>query len=175
IAGDLDASAILAEEARARARQVGDVRTAMRALNVLGKVATDRHDLERADEYYQEMINTTHAQGDVSFEIIALSNLAIIAYRRGDYPSARAYAQRTVPRAQELGEQWNMLVSLLCLGLSELKLGDVVGAKQAMHEVLVLARSLGMPTLLLGGLTIAAEVLVVEGRTRHALALFGLA
>ena len=175
ISGDLVASGALAEEARALALQVGDGRTGMRALNELGKVAINRGDLEQADEYYQELFNQVHAQGDVSFEIIALCNLAYIAGLRGNFASARGYAQRTVAQAQELGEKWNMLVASLYLSLSELKLGEVVAAKRAMREVLVLAQSLGMPTLLLGGLMIAAQVLVVEDQTQHALALFGLA
>jgi class 3 adenylate cyclase/tetratricopeptide (TPR) repeat protein len=175
ITGDLDAAREQALEARALALRSGNTRVARAALNTLGAVATDRHELERARDYFQTYLAEARVTGDAYAETIALANLGSNAYQRGDYASARLSAQLAVERFRELGTQAALISSAGNLAQADLQLGNVAAARQGVREVLSLARSLGMAPHVLGGLIVTAQILLAEGQSERALTLYGLA
>lgn len=174
-AGDLTAGERLASEALHQARAAGNQEIETRALNMLGSFAFLRREQDEARAYFESALAQARANGNLSLEATLLLNLGNNAYFRGDYDAAQAYAQAALARAGDLGERVVMSFCLLNLAQANLKLGDIAAAKQGAREALALAREVGMPPVIVNGISLSGQILAAEGRLDRALAYFGLA
>ncbi len=175
IAGDYEAAEAHAIEALRMARDKCEVGHEINALNMLGIVAVDRREMDKATQFFETSLSLARRANHLSFEARALSNLGDIAYKGGDYLAAQTYDRIALERFRELGEQGQLGIAVGNLAQADLKMGDVAAAWRGAREVLALGRTLGTLVDSVWGLNLSGQILHAEGKPARALALYGLA
>ncbi len=173
--GDLAAAEAHATEALSASRAAGDLSGETAALNALGIIASDRRQLSRAMEMYEQSLALARRANHLSAQALALLNLGNTAYLRGDYAAAAEHAQSALERFQELGQQHSVSMALANRAQADIKLGNTAAARRGAREALALVHSLGAQPSVLWAICLFGQLLSEMGDTARALALYGLA
>jgi predicted ATPase/transcriptional regulator with XRE-family HTH domain len=151
---DKRAQAAAAEAlALARDQQAGWVGwVAGTALHLLGQIAWDRGDLERAAAYLEESVAQLQAVGQVSMAASFLTLVGLIELDRGDLERARACCEESLAFARRTGADHPEGFALACLASVARRRGDLAGAVMLGREELLIWGRLGSPSHIAGGL-----------------------
>jgi len=172
--GDLAAAEAHATEALTASRAAGDLSGETAALNALGIIASDRRQLPRAMEMYEQSLALARRANHLSAHALALLNLGNTAYLRGDYAAAAGHAQSALERFHELGQQHNVSMALANRAQADIKLGNTAAARGGARQALALVHSLGAQPSVLWAICLFGQLLAETGDTTPALALYGL-
>jgi predicted ATPase/class 3 adenylate cyclase len=114
-----------------------------RALHVLGILADQLGDQERAMAVIEESLAVYRERDDRVALARGLNSLGIVARNRGDLPRARAYLTETVELRRALGDVAAVSRATGNLGLLVFDEGDLEQARALLEESLGLERELG--------------------------------
>jgi tetratricopeptide (TPR) repeat protein len=114
------------------------------ALNVVGLVARDAGDIDRARACFSECVAIQEARGKRDRVLSAASgNLSTIALFEGDLDSARELLPRDVELSRELGNLRGLTLDLVALGDVHVDCGDAAAARPLLAEAVEIARQIG--------------------------------
>jgi tetratricopeptide (TPR) repeat protein len=173
--GNLEAAEAYALEALEASRSAGYLPGEIKALNMLGGIASTHRHLEQARDFYLRCQTLARQANLLDGEATALVNLGNNAYLLGDYAAARVYGRQALERYQELGQLPSVALALGNLAQAELKLGDAAAARAGVRQAIVLARSLGHQPHVFWLVSLVAQILAATGEETRAMALYALA
>ncbi|MEJ2204219.1 MAG: CHAT domain-containing protein [Gemmatimonadota bacterium] len=137
-AGEPDSARFHLEEARNRAMNAGDLRTAAGALTNLANLAYDEGDLERAADLYGRSVAMLSRVGERRHLSTALHNAALVHLELGDFPRAREALERSLELSRSHGYPEDEAEALTTLA-------DVAQAEGAYREAeTLLGRALAL-------------------------------
>jgi class 3 adenylate cyclase/tetratricopeptide (TPR) repeat protein len=172
--GDLAAAEVTLLRMLALARELGNARFEIMALNRLGHIAFDRPDLDAAQDYYQSALQLVEQYGNPVDELIVNNSLGTLAMKRDDVVGARGYFSIALALARQLDRRLNIALILGNLAETSLDLGEPQTARQQLLEAMTVATRAGGDSVLIANLFAYARLLAAEGDVTGALALFGL-
>lgn len=172
--GDLAAAEVTLLRMLALARELGNARFEIMALNRLGHIAFDRPDLDAAQDYYQSASRLVAQYGNPVDQLIANNSLGTLAMMRGDAAGARGFFSTALALARQLDRRLNIALILGNLAEASLDLGEPQTARQQLLEAMTVATRAGGDSVLIANLFAYARLLAAEGDVAEAVALFGL-
>jgi len=113
---DLDLCQGYVEESLRLAKEAGLRSQEAQASEILGLVAIERNDYERARAYLQESINIYQEIGATFNVILEKSNLAHLERRLGNHADALAYYRETILAFRNIGQSGAVAHQLECFG-----------------------------------------------------------
>jgi tetratricopeptide (TPR) repeat protein len=162
-------------ESLALACALGNVTSELFALNRLGVVAINQHDLAEAERLFTEVHTRAVAVGNRERAMIALNNLSAVAEERQDHAADREYGQQALALAREIGAQQAIVLSLNNIAILDIQLGRFAEARAGLREGLALALHLSVIPWVVLAVFSFGYLAHAEGQTERALALCGLA
>jgi tetratricopeptide (TPR) repeat protein len=166
---------LLASEALALARAVGDLDTEALALVRLGTAAhLHQHDLALGRRYFEESLALERQGGRAVRAAGCLTRLGEIARAEGDYAAAARWYEEALAICRQSGNRAGVTVDLFNLGEVAAAQNDPATARRYHQEALAIAEEIGfrMDELCLGGLGHSAAAM---GDVRLARRYFGRA
>jgi predicted ATPase/class 3 adenylate cyclase len=148
------------------------------ALFMLGAVARDRGDLERATVYAEESVAQLRAVGEPGLAAAYLSIVGDIARDRGDLERATACYEEMLAFAGRTGADYAAGFALEGLAIVARWRGDLVGAESLAREQLLVQQRLGTTGYLASGLeelALTAAATAGGARAERAARLLGAA
>jgi tetratricopeptide (TPR) repeat protein len=124
-------------------RTVEDDRGAAEALQVMGTVAAQRGDPDRARSRYLESLEIRERIGDEAGVAALRNNLGIVAQQQGDGAAARTYAQQALDLYTGLGDRRRIGTCHVNLAWMDSLAGDQESARARCEEAIRLAREVG--------------------------------
>jgi len=142
--GDLDRAQAAAEEGLKLSTEaaLGDV-VATELQNVLGEVAWERGDYERAKELFEESLAFYREARDIRGVAWSLGNLANVSSDRGNYEQAKELYEEGLALSRELGGAELLGAYLISLGYEFLLEGNPERATSLNEEAVALYRKRG--------------------------------
>ncbi|HVM21493.1 MAG TPA: DUF4062 domain-containing protein [Egibacteraceae bacterium] len=125
----------------------GDRRARGETLNNLGVAASDRGDLEQADDYYRQALAIFTEVGDEEGIARIDMNLAEMGYERQDYVGGARHAQAALSRFYAMGITWDLVDCLDFLAANlggrgeALQAARIFGASETLRDAIGAARS----------------------------------
>jgi DNA-binding CsgD family transcriptional regulator len=154
---------------------LGHQQGAALALNVLGRVAREQGDLERAASYYGAGLAAAQSVGDTRGIALARDHLGDVALLQGDCERAALLYGESLTLFREVGDVRRIAVSLTNLAYVATRRGDLGRAIGLYRQGLEHARAVGDSQRIAEGLEgLAYLALLLEQLTRAA-RLFGAA
>ncbi|MDQ7829652.1 MAG: tetratricopeptide repeat protein [Armatimonadota bacterium] len=141
--GDFARGVQLAQESLELARQLGDTRSAVHCLNILGFEACRIERYDAAAQLGEESLALSRQVGDALPRASALSVLGLVARGRRRYQEARGLLEEAVRLARVNGDRALTALVLTNLGLVITELGDYAEARRVQEETLALTRAIG--------------------------------
>ena len=124
-----------AEAGLAIYRELNDESRIPWALNGLGELARAAGDYERAQAYYEEVLELSRNTDDIFPQTIVQTNLALVAYHLGEYERARRFFLDVIRHWREMGTIKGDFLAYLAGPLSKLgmpeKAARLLGAAAA--------------------------------------------
>jgi predicted ATPase/DNA-binding SARP family transcriptional activator len=173
--GDLDAAETYFSKTLELFRELDDADGVARGLSDLGTVAAAVGDLERAGDLLGQSAARFRELGEQKRLAIVLANLGHVAGQRSDYVTAAAVTTEALAIQVELGDKQRQAVSLLNLGSFALRTDDVDEARRWYRTCLSLAVELGYREVIAYGLVALITLSLLDGETRRAAVLAGVA
>ncbi len=173
--GDEAAAETWLEQAAARGRAEGDLRTSANALSSLGVVAMHQGHLEQAKARLEESLALARMVGERRGIAVVLTNLGIVVYSQGDLERAAPSFSEALAVARQLGDRDLMATSLANLSAVALRRGEVPQAENMAREALALYRELSDPRRCAVGLEGLASSAGMAGQGERAARLLGAA
>ena len=175
VQGDDDDAVAMGEEALTLARQLGDMHGAAAALDLLGLVATDRGEWERARTHMRAALALDRELGYSHGVAIQLSNLGEIAIAQGNLAEAAAFGEEALAIWRERGDDWGVAFALIPLGKVAHARGDIGRALALFRQSLASNQSLGDKEITLRAVSELATVARERGQLAAAARLLGSA
>lgn len=122
---------------------IGDRAGVASALNSLGSVASDRHDLERAVTLYKEALAASEQIGDRRGMSASLNNLGIVLKDQRRFNEARQAHERALTLRREIADRNWIAISLSNIGVVLFEQDRLGEAARYYQESLALSRELG--------------------------------
>ncbi|MDQ2742980.1 MAG: tetratricopeptide repeat protein [Chloroflexota bacterium] len=141
--GAFRAAAALCAQSVAGARELGDQRSLIRALNAQGTLARQQGRYTEAEQCFQEMLACAREAGDKAGEANALIALGITQALTGDTVGAAVLYERSLALFRALGDRRGQAEALLSLARRAENVGDFACVEALGEEALALFRSLG--------------------------------
>ncbi len=173
--GDYKRGQAFASEALALQREIGDRRGTGYSLNNLGIMAQVRGEHQAAAHLYEEALMLFREAGDKRGLSVVLPGLSGIAQARGDLEAARVLAEQALELHRELGEDRAIAQRLGGLGRIACAAGDTQRAWNVHRESLALFSRIGDKRGVAMALDGIATVAALDGHSRFAAELFGVA
>ncbi|MFN2469898.1 MAG: tetratricopeptide repeat protein [Gaiellaceae bacterium] len=171
--GDLrDAERFLAQAIDC-AEEAHDELAGARAKQTLGNVAVGLEEFDRAEELFDEALETFRGIGHAAGAAATLSSQGVLARRRGDLANAERIAAEVLELDREAGDERSVIVSLINLSYAKLQLGRTGEAGRLLEEGLELSRGLGDSITTLHCLEDLARVAAAEQDDLRAARLWG--
>jgi predicted ATPase len=167
VPGDAKRAAARGEEALALYRELGDEWGEAHSFFILGGIAGEFGDLERAHDVFEESAQRFRALGDAHYALLAKFNLAWTCRVRGDR-SARALLEETLGEARAAANKRITAITLGDLAPLLCEEGRCREAVEMLHEAYDLAQELGQRTLLAELMSNLASVLATAARPEEA-------
>lgn len=134
----------LGEKSLRLGRDLADLDLVAKALNIVGLVARQSGDMDRARACFGECVEIQEARGRRDGILAAASaNLSMIALFEGDLHTARELLRRNVELDRVLGNLRSLLLTLVGLGDVCVDLGDAAGARPLLTEAVEISRQIG--------------------------------
>ena len=134
----------LGEESLRLGRHLAAPDLIAKALNVVGLVARDTGDLERARACFSECIAIQQERGKRDGVLAAaLGNLCVIARFEGDVDTARELFLHNIELNRELGNLRALALDLISLGDVCVDCGDAADARPLLTEAVEITRQIG--------------------------------
>jgi predicted ATPase/class 3 adenylate cyclase len=166
--GDTAATRLRAEEALELHRTLGDAWGAAYSRFMLGNVASEERDLERAQQLLDESVRAFRELGDEHFTLIAAFNLAIVIEDLGDRERARTLHEDILRRARELPNEQLEAHALTQLGMIFFAEDRLQDASSTLKQALRIFRELGNLLEIAINLGRFAAIFAREGRAATA-------
>ncbi len=144
-------------------------------LGVLGTVAEDRGEYDRAEVRFTEALAHLRAAGDRTNAAISVLHLGIVAWGQGDVQRAAALCEEAVGLHRAVGDPWGLSNSLAYLGLLAEERGEHARAASLHRESLGLRWEGGAWEDVAGSLADVAVLAAAVERPELAARLFGAA
>jgi predicted ATPase/DNA-binding CsgD family transcriptional regulator len=140
--GDYPRAAALAGEALTLARQIGDKRRVVDALNGLAVVARSGGNYAAARTMYRESLALLRDLGDRSGIAFTLTYSGLAAWLGGDYPEAARLFEESLLLSEELGDR--QIISYTLFGMAQIacEKGEYDRARSLVTEAAVINRDL---------------------------------
>jgi predicted ATPase len=174
-AGDLGRAEDAGERALALHRTVGNDLGAAGTLILLGVIAGEREDNERAAALFAEGKELSVRLGERRYVSSATQNLGLYALLRGDLGEAKVLTDEALEVARELGDERGIIPSLENLGIIALREGKLDVAAALLRESLEHSRAVGSPFGTFNALVALAAVAAMDGKFDRATELLGAA
>ena len=174
-AGDLRRAADAAERALALHRSVRNDLGASAVLILLGVIAAEGGDYERATALFAEARELSVRLGERRYLSSATQNLGLYALLRGDLDAAEALTEEALEISYELGDERGIVPSLENLGIVALREGSLDRAAELLRESLEHSRRIESPFGIFNALVALAALAATEGRLERAGQLLGAA
>ncbi|MFN8591164.1 MAG: helix-turn-helix domain-containing protein [Thermomicrobiales bacterium] len=145
------------------------------ALLLLGMVAEDHGDYDRAAAHFGEALTRFREADDRANTALALIHLGVVAWGRGDLAGATALCEEALALQRGIEDDWGLSVSLGYLGLLAGERGDYAAAAMAHRESLQLRWAAGIWEDIAASLGDLGALAATVGRGRQAARLFGAA
>ncbi len=97
-------------------RQIGDLRGEASVLALLGIIARETNQLDKAQEYFERGLKLMRAAGAPTGEASALHNLSLVYVLRGQNDEALAHVEAALSLLEEHGDIWRAAMVLQDLG-----------------------------------------------------------
>jgi non-specific serine/threonine protein kinase len=159
------------ESGRALSEEIGDRQELAGALRMLGHLATEQGDWEKAKRYYGDSLALAEEIGDRFGSARTLFAFAMLAYVRGVFTEARTYCERSKPIAEEIGASGLSMDILQILGWSACQQEAYDEAEIYHQEAVGLARQIALPVGVACAQARLGYVLVLQGRREEGWAL----
>ncbi|SFQ99897.1 diguanylate cyclase (GGDEF) domain-containing protein [Lentzea waywayandensis] len=141
---DQETALSLGEKSLRLGRDLGDLDLVAKALNIVGLVARQSGDMDRARACFGECVEIQEARGRRDSILAAASgNLSMIALFEGDLHTARELLLRDVELVRVLGNLRSLLLTLAGLGDVCVDLGDAATARPLLTEAVEIGRRIG--------------------------------
>ncbi|WP_186763071.1 diguanylate cyclase [Lentzea tibetensis] len=141
---DQAAALSLGEKSLQLGRELGDLDLVAKALNVVGLVARQSGDIDRARACFGECVEIQESRGKRDTILAAASgNLSMIALFEGDLHTARKLLLRDIELDRLLGNLRSLLLTLVGLGDVCVDLGDAAAARPLLTEAVEIGRQIG--------------------------------
>jgi ATP/maltotriose-dependent transcriptional regulator MalT len=140
-------------------REVGDEKYLGAGLTMLGTLAEDRGDYNRAVPLLEEAVALQRSRQDQKMVAFALQHLGLVTYGLGDFPLATERCQEALTIQRNLGDDHGAKASLIYLGIIACDHGEWGRAAALYGEALALAakhRTLQSVERCLAGLAVVA-------------------
>ena len=170
--GDGATARLHAEEALALHQTLGDAWGVANSLLLLGNVAAEEGELERAYELFDESLHRFRDLGDEHYTLLSTRLLAWMSYDLGDRERARALHEEVVRQARATGNERMQATSLGALGEYALYENRVEEALPMLKEAYGINRDVGDPYEIVVTLFRLARAVALEGRGANAACLF---
>ncbi|HEV8339935.1 MAG TPA: adenylate/guanylate cyclase domain-containing protein [bacterium] len=135
--GELDAASRTAEEALARAHDLGDDATLALTLSRVAGVVTEAGDLARGQHFHQREVEIFRRLGNRAQEASALANLGYGYVLLGLYKLGRSALEQSLELAEAIGARRNRAYILQNLGLAHFRSGDGRTARRILDQSLI--------------------------------------
>lgn len=169
-----DAEAAL-KEGVALCREAGDEKYLGAGLTMLGVLAEDRGEYDRATQLLDEAVALQRARQDSKMVAFALQHLGLVTYGLGDLSLAETRCNEALALQRDLGDKHGAKASLIYLAIIACALGNLSRATVLYREALALAadlRTIQSVERCLAGLAVVATK---SGVPEHGARLFGAA
>jgi non-specific serine/threonine protein kinase len=143
-------------------------RAAGTSLHLLGQIAWDRGDLQRAISYLEDGVARLRAVGQDSMAASFLTLVGLIALEQGDLERARACCEESLAFARRTGADLPQGSALACLAHVARRQGDLARAEVLGRDELLIWRRLGTPLHIAGGLEGLARTITAAGEEARA-------
>jgi serine/threonine protein kinase/tetratricopeptide (TPR) repeat protein/TolB-like protein len=140
--GQLTSAEQSLEIARKMFIEVGDRAGAALALNSMGSVMADMHDLPRAERMYREALSANEQIGARRAMSGSLNNLGIVLKDQRRFGEARAAYERALAIQREIGDKNWTAISLSNIGVVHFEQDRLSDAAKYYRESLALAREI---------------------------------
>ncbi|MFI7465231.1 BTAD domain-containing putative transcriptional regulator [Nonomuraea sp. NPDC049646] len=134
-----------AERALAACRRLGDAAGVARALSMLGEIARETGDFDRALRTHEQARQEYRTAGDAWGEAFQVELLALASWLAGRFTEARAWAREAHDEFVRLGDKERIGWTLLDLAACDLYDGDPAHARDLLLEALALFEDVGFP------------------------------
>lgn len=172
--GDFGKAQEAAEASLTLRRAVHDDSGTAEALNLLGLLAADQDQPDRAQTHYAEALRITPAQ-DHQGRAKILHNLARLAVQRDQLIEAEQLYEETLSLRRAAGDLRGEALTLGNMGALAMVLGNHASARRLYRSSLALNQALRDPHGVAVTLYNLAEIAELEGDMAHAVNLFGQA
>jgi tetratricopeptide (TPR) repeat protein len=142
--GRLDEAMQRARETLNLSQVVGNRKEESRTINVMGLIALEQKEPERAQEYFMKALEIAREMKDLALEARTLSNHARSVEGR-DYVLARKYYEASYEIAHKIGDRVSEAYGLGNIGFAAGMQGDFVAARFYYEQALSIAREIGNP------------------------------
>jgi tetratricopeptide (TPR) repeat protein len=149
--GELNAARSAVTESASLARETGEQRTLVNALNILGFTAIWLGDAATAETVIEEGLNVAHAinyKFGMGLMLSVQANWA--AQLQQDFTAAREYLEESMEIMRELGNSFFTAISIMASGSVALAQGNYVEAQARLEESERLFRELGDTHMAIG-------------------------
>jgi non-specific serine/threonine protein kinase len=170
--GDYPRAAACHGEALGWARDAGDRRAEVSALNNLAIQANYQGDVARAQPLFEETLALARELEDRTSIATALLNLGLLALDAADYDRSRALHEEALGLARAAGMPHRVALALINLGDDAARQGDYPRAAAMLGEAVSLARETGSLPILAEGLSLLGWVAQAQGNLVRAAAAF---
>ncbi|MEU1723057.1 BTAD domain-containing putative transcriptional regulator [Nonomuraea sp. NPDC005692] len=142
---DYTPAAGYAERALAACRRLGDAAGVARALSMLGEIARETGDFDRALRTHEQARQEYRTARDTWGEAFQVEMLALASWLAGRFTEARARAREAHDEFVRLGDKERIGWTLLDLAACDLYDGDPERARDLLLEALALFEDVGFP------------------------------
>ena len=115
-------------------RELGDIGEEVCALHMLGVIALNQEDYDRATPLFERALTDFQRLGTDGGIYYTRYALGIIAYARGDFTTATSLLEAAIAWRRDLGYVVNLAVTLNALGLINCEQGDYAAASGRLAE-----------------------------------------
>ena len=143
--GDQQSGEAYLDRALSIAREVGDLSSVARTLDVLGLLAFFRNDLATARTSFEKSVELARSVGDTWCLADALGTLSSIYPLQGDLDAANLVGEEALELARRAHDQQGIRMALFGLALTAARRDDLEVARTLATEGLAICREIGDP------------------------------
>jgi predicted ATPase/DNA-binding SARP family transcriptional activator len=172
--GDVDRMSALAAESLDIARDVGDMRGVVMALNAVGHGALERDNFDEAERCFEEAAAGARELGDSALAALTINAMGDCALRQRDYARAVPLFEESLAISREVGEGEGIAVGLYNLAHALFRVGRMTEAESAARESLELAVRIESKHAAVWVLVLLSAAERLRGETELAATLLGV-
>jgi predicted ATPase/class 3 adenylate cyclase len=166
--GNLERAVVLANEAVALCRALGDRHGIAYALGILGLVPLLQGEYERAAQIFEESLAIWREQGQPWEQAAVLTLLGQAAYSRADFQKAVALCEEALALSRRAGDRWGIAWALTHLANAVTGLGQEARAAALIEESIELSRLMKNRPLLAWSLHTLSRIVTGQGDPERA-------